>query len=180
MERLLEESQTRLDYRDSSGWAAVHIASWTGSPGCVSALTSHPDTDWNLQTEWGGCPLYLALLRGHKDVVELLSGIPGLDYDLTTDTEVTLAEVAVRHGGPDCVRHLVKLETFRCWNVEDRQGDTPLLWALKNDQLETVKLLLACPRVDHTVKDSSGATFMKIARSSLVIDALSLASNRKF
>ena len=95
-----------------------------------------------------------------------MGGLPGLDYDLTTNTEVTLAQVAVKHGGPDSVRHLVKLETFNCWNVEDSDGDTPLLWAMKNGKLETVKILLTCPRVDHTVKDSSGATFMKIARFS--------------
>ena len=48
--------------------------------------------------------------------------------------------------------------------TENRDGDTPLFWAMKNNQLETVKILLTCPRVNHTVKDSSGTTFLKIAR----------------
>ena len=43
-------------------------------------------------------------------------------------------------------------------NVKDTAGDTPAMWALKNDNLEMFNILVDYPRTDLDLKDSSDDT----------------------
>ena len=75
----------------------------------------------------------------------------------------TLGHAAV-WGDVKCVETLAAQERFDCWNVPDRDGDTPIMKALKEDKTEIVEILLECPRVDVNVVDREMQHLEDIAR----------------
>ena len=47
-----------------------------------------------------------------------------------------------------------------CWNVPDKNGDTPVMMALKSGKTDMMKILVGCPRVDLTIRDKEGWTLL--------------------
>ena len=105
--------------------------------------------DWNIRDIWGRTPLYCALTKGHSDIVDILVKIPGIDFNVKTEDGETLAQVAVKNGVLRNVETLANQEKFDCWNVPDKNGDTPVMMALKSGKTDIVKILVRCPRVDR-------------------------------
>ena len=63
---------------------------------------------------------------------------------------------AVYGGSTECVRILAAQERCDCWNIPYQNGDTPIMEALKEGKTEIVGILVRCPRVDLTCRDSEG------------------------
>ena len=87
---------------------------------------------------------------------------PGVHFDVKTNGGVTLTEVAVRSDRGDrveCLKILADVGGVD-WNVQmdGGDGDTPIMWCLKNGKMDRFNVLLECPRVDLNVRDSSGDT----------------------
>lgn len=108
-------------------------------------------------------PLYLALNFEHSDIVEIIVKQPNIDYNVKDLEGGTLAQVAVTKGGIRCAETLAAQEKCQCWNVPDRDGDTPVLKALKTNQVDILKILLKCPRVDLNMKDKNGDSLIMVA-----------------
>jgi len=122
----------------------------------VRILVETDKVDWNKKNNWGGTPLYWALRNGHSDIVEIIVKQSNIDYNIKTNNGVTLAQRAVITGNVKSVETLAAQEKCQCWNVNDTDGDTPVLKALKENKMDILKILLKCPRVDLSCRDADG------------------------
>ena len=78
-------------------------------------------------------------------------------------TGKTLGRVAVEVGEVEDVRRLVEAGTVD-WN-ETVQGEDPAIcWALNNERLEMVKILIKCQGIDLKKRDRNNCSLEKIAR----------------
>jgi len=168
--RLVQVPGLDINYQDVNGWTAAHWASWRGQTECVRILAENDRVDWNKRDKWGQTPLYLALWRGHSDIVDVIMQQPNVDYNVKTEDGETLAipgvcrgnggetlgHVAVWGGDVKCVETLAAQETFDCWNVPDKKGNTPIMMALYMNKTNIVEILLRCPRVDLSSMDEEG------------------------
>ena len=74
-----------------------------------------------------------------------------------------LARIAVEVGEVEDVKRLVEAGTVD-WN-ETVQGEDPaIFWALNNERLEMVKILIKCPGIDLKMRDRNNCSLEKIAR----------------
>ena len=77
-----------------------------------------------------------------------------------------IAQIAVEEDGGDrqrCVE-LLSRDGRVDWNKRNSQGDTPLLFCLKNDKTEMARCLINTPGVDLDIADSDGQYPETIAR----------------
>ena len=116
--------------------------------------------DWNLGTKTGWTPLYCALYFRRSDTVDILVKIPGIDFNVKRKDGETLAQAAVEKGDVRSVETLANQEEFDCWNVPDKNGDTPVMMARESGRTDMVKILVGCPRVDLTIRDKKGWTLL--------------------
>ena len=80
-----------------------------------------------------------------------------------TVTGKSLGRVAVEVGEEEDVRRLVEAGTVD-WN-ETAQGEDPaIFWALNNERVEVVKILLKWPGMNLKIKDRNNCSLEKIAR----------------
>ena len=63
-------------------------------------------------------------------------------------------------------------EKFDCWNVPDSDGDTSIMRALKWNKMETVQILLRCPRVDLDIVDANKKHLEEITDDESILDLL--------
>ena len=93
--------------------------------------------DWNQRDGDGQTPLYLALWNGHSGIVEIIVQQQNIDYNVKTVNNNSLGHAAARSGGNlKCLESLAAQESFDCWNVPDRRGDTPIMMAVKEGSTE--------------------------------------------
>ena len=149
--RLIEVPGLDLNYETEDGYTAAHLASGNGHTECVKILAQTGKVDWNKRDSEGKTPLFWALEDVHWDTVDIIVKQPNIDYNVKTEEGKTLA-----HCVPLPYETFANLETFDCWNVPDKEGNTPVMFAVKNEGLEGVEILLRCPRVDLSCRDKEG------------------------
>ena len=90
--------------------------------------------------------------------MDIITQQPNIDYNFKTEDGETLAQVAVDGSGGyvKCVKTLAALEKCDCWDVPDKNGDTPVMKALKENKTEILEILVRCPRVDLCSRDKGG------------------------
>ena len=71
VERLLARGAP-VNWRDSSGWTALHRACWNNHPNVVKILTQQDGIDVNVQDSNKGTPLHFACYTGYLKCVQLL------------------------------------------------------------------------------------------------------------
>lgn len=152
-----------LNYRDSEGKNALHIASETGDLGLVTVLLeNHPKDD----KDKNGCTaLVLALNKGHFRVVEFLlhSGASSNTSDIKGDTPL--------HYISGFKQELLKEKDINLFfeifeliillgadiNQQNKIGETPLIKACREGQeLATYFLLIQKARSDLYTKSNVG------------------------
>ena len=101
---------------------------------------------------------------GEADIVSIIVNHSDIDYSVTTHDGETLPQLAVRRAGQKCVEILTVQERCKSWNIPDKNGDTPILAAIKTNKMEIVRLLMNCPRVDLRTRDKNGSSLEEIAR----------------
>ena len=163
MSRLLEVAGLDINHEDEYGNTAAHLASYNGQAECVKILAETLRVDWNKAGEEGKTPLFMTLEmkeemmeNGCEDVVKIISEQPNVDYNVKTEDGQTLAQIAVDRPDDFVVETFANLETFDCWNIPDKKGNTPIMYALKNRFTKGVEILLNCPRVDLNCRDKEG------------------------
>ena len=68
----------------------------------------------------------------------------------------TLPQAAICGADLRSVKILSAQKKCLCWNIPDKDGDTPIMKALKTNKLEIVKVLIGVPWVDLTLRDREG------------------------
>ena len=135
-------------------------AAFTNKIAVIKILARNPELDWNNGGSAGGYPITAALDGGRPEIVEYL-------LEQTLDLNVlnygkSVGHLAVEYSWikkrcPEqknvtrfpvkCVELLSKDQRMD-WNIRDDNGDTPIMIAMKNKEMEMVKILLKTPGVD--------------------------------
>ena len=172
--RLVQVPGLDINYQDEDCSTAAHLVSLDGRTECVRILAETDRVDWNKTDNWGCTPLLWALEKGHSDIVDIIVQQSNIDYNVKTSSGETLAQKAVIKGNVKSVETLAAQEKCQCWNVPDRDGDTPVFKALKKDKMDIFQLLLKCPRVDLNMKDKKGDSLIMVALKTDKIDVVKL------
>ena len=165
--RLVEVPGLDINYQDEDGKTAAHCVSANVNTGglfmsdedhtdCVRILAETGRVDWNKRDKRGCTPLYSAMCSRRSDIVDIMLEQPNIDYNVKTEGGNTLAQLVVHIRNVRWVETFAAEEQCHCWNVPASNGDTPIMWALKQDITEIVEILLRCPRVDLTCRDKKG------------------------
>ena len=75
----------------------------------------------------------------------------------------TLANLTVESGSVECVESLIMQRRFYCWNVPDKNDDTPLTIAVSSGNFEIFKILARDSRVDLNRRYKWGRTEAMVA-----------------
>nr|XP_053654674.1 serine/threonine-protein phosphatase 6 regulatory ankyrin repeat subunit B-like [Cherax quadricarinatus] len=139
------------------GRSALHIAADFGHIDCVKILLAA--TDPNCQDDDGWTPLHCAARRNHSGVLQVLLNDSRCDPSLPSKVKgVTVLHIAAEAGHDDCVKML--LDAGADVNCQDDDGQTPLYYAVKNNNVDIVQMLLNNSRCDPRNK---GGTVLHIA-----------------
>jgi ankyrin repeat protein len=123
------------------GMTALHWTALNGDLKTMNVLLAAKATPDPLTRLGGYTPLHLASSRGHAAVVARLLDA-GSKATAVTSTGVQPIHLAAQAGNPDAVRAL--LDHGADVNVrDDTHGRTPLVFAVSENRLEAMKVLLA-------------------------------------
>ena len=130
-------------------------------------LLACPDIDINGYDGTKGPALVAASIQGHVEVVKELLKDVNIDPNKVSKGGGTPLGVATWMGNLEVIEELL-------WdarvdpNSKNNAGSTALIQAVKSMQieaikLETIKLLLRCPRTDTTLTNNQGKTALDLA-----------------
>ena len=164
--RLCRAPGVQINFKNRFGRNALFSAVYYVKPACVSVLREVAGVDWN--AGHGFNPLTVAVQFGQADILQIILSVPPPDLDLSvTDRRGrNIAQIAVEEDFGDrqrCVE-LLSRDGRVDWNKRNSQGDTPLLFCLKNDKTEMARCLINTPGVDLDITDSDGQYPETIAR----------------
>lgn len=122
-----------------------------------SLMKQNPDVI-NSVNQMGFSPLILACYRGNVEVAKyLIDKTKDLNYNSPEGT--ALSSLCINYNKELVERLLAKNADP---NIQDSHGNTPLLWAVKRNNLELVSLLLK-HKADINMKDSVGISAFEYA-----------------
>ena len=171
--RLCQVTDIQLNTINDHGWTALHYAVNYNKPACVSVLRGVAGVDWNVRDNNGDYPLTTAVERGRAECLQIILSVPEPHLDLTvTDYRGrNIAQIAVEEEfnyGGDRQRCLELLSRDRrmdpFWNIKNSDGDTPVMFCLKNNKIEMARCLINTPGVDLDTVDREGRYLETIAR----------------
>ena len=166
--RLSQVPGVEVNARDYNGRTALYHAVIRVTPACVSVLRGVAGVDWNIRTNYGYNPLTLAVEGGLGDILQILLSVPHphLDLHVTDCRGRNIAQIAVEGNNQRCLE-LLSRDRRVDWNRKNgdgHDGDTPLIFCLKNDQIKMARCLINTPGVDLDISDSNGHYPETIAR----------------
>ena len=128
-----------INVLDDSELTPLHSAARHGQIRTVRSLIRLSRKSMMLVSKKLGCPLHLAAVNGHSDVIALFLS-EGCPIDLRNNDGLTALHVAAHFGQPQVIEMLVKhgLDI----HIADYEGSTPLHCAAGSGQLESVCTLL--------------------------------------
>ena len=105
-------------HKNGNGETALHLAS-KYSHKCVQELAQVRGIDWNVKTNNGYTPLYMALEEGNVEAVRTIISLPGIDFKAKTKEGKSLAEAVVtsdKGKNVDCMKLMLGVPAVD-WNV---------------------------------------------------------------
>ena len=165
---LLSQPGIEVDATDYMDFTALHHACSLGYREKVRKLLAS-GANVNCRNDLGDTPLNFAVQNGHKEVVSLLMGVPGLDIEIKGFQNKVPLHYACYNGKVDIARML--LTCGANVNSRERSGKTPLMLAFEaegNEDLTTgnedvIFLLLEHPAIDVNARDSKGMSALHCA-----------------
>jgi len=135
-------------------------AAYQNNKALIKILAENPELDWNAGDLGDGYPITAALDSGYNEIVELLLEQPTLDLSVLKHEGRSVGHCAVQYRAlksyPEekntiafpvkCVELLSKDQRMD-WNIRDDNGDTPIMIALRNKEMEMVRILIKTPGV---------------------------------
>ncbi|KAK7214573.1 hypothetical protein V2G26_002576 [Clonostachys chloroleuca] len=197
---LVERSQELISVTNHNGWSPLHEASGQGHADIVNLLQNGSDAA--ISDNDGTTPLHYDLRSGRVQTAKLLPGegvdvtsgaVDGcsplhlvcnsghfesrqitIDQDACDVVEYTPLAEAVRCGHVEIVKFLLSDKVKATASTEDRFGLIPAFYALRNNHIELLELLL--PRTDRWEewKDSLGRDMMWWAQRLGFLDMVNL------
>ena len=102
-------------------------------------------------TECDDSPIIVATKYGMVDVVRMLVDYGGADVNSRSNSGFTSLHLAAQQGDADLAQDLIDLGADP--NIQSAKGRTPLHHASRHGNEAVVRLSLALPRIDITIKD---------------------------
>lgn len=123
----------------------------------------------NSVSPMGFSPLILACYRGNVEVAKyLIDKTKDVNYNSPEGT--ALSSLCINYN-KELVEKLLARDADP--NIQDSHGNTPLLWAIKRNNLELVSLLLN-NKADVNIKDSVGISAFEYAVKSNNVELINL------
>merc|ERR1711988_654136 len=115
-------------------------------------------------------------MDGYAEVLQILLSVPHLDLSVTDREGRNVAQIAVEEDGGERQRCVEMLSRDRRvdWNIKNSDGDTPVMFCLKNNKIEMARCLINTPGVDLDTVDRDGKYLETIARERDLREILSL------
>ncbi len=127
----------------------------------MKALVSQNPDIINSKNERSFTPLILACYRGNTEVAKyLIDNVKDLNY--VSQEGTALSSLCINYNKELVEKMLSKNANP---NIQDSFGNTPLLWAVKRNNLELVSILLK-NKADINIKDSMGVSAFEYALKS--------------
>lgn len=130
----------QLNLQDEEGYTALHHAARGGHEDVVAMLLDSASTKVDIPSKTQITPLWLAAAYGHCDLVRALTEKQANLEVEESETGRTPLLVAASNGHRAVVDFLV--HNGANLEAKDAGGWTPLSWAITNEHLDTVELLL--------------------------------------
>ena len=150
--RLCQVQGIDLNTTDIDGDTAAMWAVLSDQHKIVDYLKTLPNVDWNVKDKFEDSAILIAVAEGNVDTLEALLTIPNIDINATDGNGRSIAHIAVEgenDSKSQCLELLAK--DFRVdWNVKDANGDTPVMYAVKNKRNDVFKVLMKIPSIDLT------------------------------
>ena len=166
--RLAKVPKVDLKYRDNFGDTAAHKACEKGHTECVRILAGTGGLDWTRGNRRGQTPLFLAVDGRHADILKIIVKQPNVNFYVKSDNGQSLVEVAINRGDLKCLEILAAQKNCSGWSVADKNGDLPVMMALKTNKIEIVKYLITLTRVQAALaltRDREGWSLLSRAIS---------------
>ena len=124
--------------------------------------------DWNVRSNDGYYPLTVAVLLGYSDILQTILSVPEpqLDLSVTDQRGRNVAQIAVEGilGDRQRIVEILSQDRRVNWNIKNSDGDTPLMYCMKNNKMEMARCLINTPGVDLDTVDRDGKYLETIAR----------------
>ncbi|XP_013405621.1 tankyrase-like protein isoform X2 [Lingula anatina] len=185
--QMLVDKGVSHNAKDKHGCTPLHYAAMNHDNPLLKFLLDRQDVDVNMVDNYGRTPLAAALWNNPKESqstcqslvykhakTDMLFDFPPLDLfngaydnasrkncdyfkDKNSDVQLTVLIVAIVH------RHEQLLKALLTWkdqsvNVGDSNGVTPIMYAVKTNEINLVKILLDQPDIKLDCKDKAGQT----------------------
>ena len=110
----------------------------------------------------------MALRFGRYEVAAIIFRQVNIDFSLGRKAGNTVAIFAVLARNVPCVEILAK--QVNCWNIPEKDGNTPIMNAIRLDNADILKMLLKCSLVNSNKKDGYGdSPVMKVIKEEKMI-----------
>jgi len=136
--KLLAENGVPLNTQDFDGAAPIHYA--------ISAVNKFPDTE---------------KIEECREVLNYLAS--RVDINLSDITGVSALHLAAEVGDLESIRELIQ---HGAWvNVKDHQGESPLFYAVRGEQIEVIKALVEEYKIDMEMLNEDDENILDLVKS---------------
>ena len=150
-----------VDDADDPPSTALTAACQAGHPDIVRRLVRAPGIDLNWQDSYGSAAAHMAA-RKSAACVEVLAGVPGVDWNRKDDNGWTPLYEALFCGDPGSVWTILAIPGVD-FTVIDKDGDNLAHVAVWGGSVECVELLAGVEEVEWNEKNGSGNTPLMLA-----------------
>jgi ankyrin repeat protein len=154
---MLNRSDILVNCQDYIGTTALMYAIRGGHVGIVTQLLRHPEIDRNQA----------------PDIAQLIQTDDTININMVDSTQYSLLMAFSFAGWDEVVQKLIE-QPLILVNAQDKLGSTALMYAVRGMQLEAIKLLLACTKIDISLTDISGHTALYWANQSCNSEIIAL------
>ena len=178
VQKLLEVPEIATTHRSGElKKTAMHYAAEM-CENCCEELSNCDSVDWNIVDANGNTPLHTAIYAGNVEGARSIMEVYGVDFNTIRDgLGLTIVELVVREPEGDykldILIYLTQAEEAN-FNIVDENGDSHIMWTLKNNLLDRFHVLLNCPTVDLNIKDKDGNTIALWAIKNKKLELLKL------
>lgn len=161
---ILVKSISEINIRNNKGDTLLISAAYYGNTEMVeSFLNTHCQrVDINIQDYTGATALIWAAAHGHKEIVKLLLDTKRADIDIQDFDGDTALSAAASNGHEDIFIFSLLLKYGANVNIQNKYGNTALIWAAINCQSDIISLLLK-NGANADIKNKKGSTALFFA-----------------
>ena len=163
-----------LDFKDSNGYTAMHIAVWRSDKESVNRLLEDASCHIDIRSDKLQTPLIMSVVRGSLEMMKLFLD-RGADIEAKDSMEITPLLASAQTG--QLTAFLVLLHRGANLNVVDMNGCNIVHWAAYKNNVNFLRLLKSYG-LSFTTTDKHGMTPLHRAAMSNAIDSVEYLLNQ--